>query len=587
MSALPANRNGIWDRVLADTLAACGVRRALLCPGGRASMLAMTLHRTPAIECILHVDERSAGFFAVGAFLAGGGPTAICTTSGTAVANMLPAMAEAEARGLPIVLLTCDRPIAGRLPGEPQWLPQVALCAPLARGQLALPDPLDGTMTLAELQDRLAAVLARGLGGERPGPVHINIPQWGDHCATEDDPPGDAALPPPRGSWRFGRPLADAVAAVRAVRRGGGGPGARGLVLACEDQPLAAAAVAELLDATGYPLIADIGSGLRHFDLPGTLTTADALIEGGALRLDGADILIRLGRAPVCPGLVRAVKALRCPVIRLAWHDPGPDFLSPEAIGLRPPTPEALTALGSELGAGDARWAAAWRDAETLAAAARDIVLATAEWGEMAAVGRICAAPGFAALHCANSLSVRHAGLLMPAGGGPARTFTARGVNGTDGTLGLVLGEALAGGGRMLALVGDQAFVHDLPALANPLWRQVRGAICVMNNAGGGLFDMTPARRIDHYEATMRNPPAIDMAGAARAFGLVHRRCADGAALDAALAEAAQADTLSLIEIRVPAATPTRDLPRLVRAMSASVRAAGEVAGSAPVRSGR
>ena len=272
--------------------------------------------------------------------------------------------------------------------------------------------------------------------------------------------------------------------------------------------------------------------------------------------------------------MLRAVKRLKCPVIRIARHEPGPDFLSPAAFGLPPPSPAALTALAATLGKGDAPWAQSWRKAETVAAATRDIVLAAAAWGEVAAAGRICAAPGFAALHCANSLSVRLAGLVMPAGSGVARVFTARGVNGIDGTLGLVLGEALAGKGRMLALIGDQAFVHDLPALANPLWRQLRGALCVINNAGSGIFELTAARRIDGYEKTMRNPPAVAFDGVARAFGLQHRPCGDVAALDAALAEAAAADALFLIEIRTPAGTPTRDLPRLVGAMAASVRAA-------------
>ncbi len=359
MSALPANRNGVWGRVLADTLVACGVRRVVLCPGGRAAMLSMTLHRTPAIACVLHVDERSAGFLALGMILADGAPAAVCTTSGTAVANLLPAMAEAQARGLPLVLLTCDRPLTGRLPGEPQCMPQVPLCAPLARSQLALPDPLDGTMTLAELQHRLAAALSQGIDGERPGPVHINIPQWGAYCPTEDDPLGDAAPPAlaPLPAYVPQRPLADVAEVGDAVRRSGVGKGARGLVLACDDQPLPVAAVRELLDATGYPLIADIGSGLRHFDLPGMLTTADALAESGALDLDGAEILIRLGGAPVCPGLLRAVKHLKCPAIRIARHEPGADFLSPAAIGLRPPAPDALTALAAALGQGDAQWA--------------------------------------------------------------------------------------------------------------------------------------------------------------------------------------------------------------------------------------
>lgn len=559
------NRNGLWDHVLVDTLLACGVRRVVLCPGGRNGLLAITLHRSAAIASILHVDERSAGFLAIGAMLADGAPTAVCTTSGSAVANLLPAMAEAEARDLPLVLLTCDRPLTGRLRGEPQTLPQTALCAPLARTQLGLPDPLDGTMTLAELRDCLTDTLRSGLAGDRPGPVHINIPQWGAYCATEDDLPGEVVLPTPPGHLIPWDRLAGPEEVHRVMERVGVGPGARGLILAGPDQPLPIAAVTTLLNATAYPLIADIGSGLRHFDLPGMVTSADALAEAGALDVSGLDVLIRLGGAPVSPGLLRTMKRVRCPVINIFRHRSGPDFLSPHAIGLNPPAPKALEALQSALGPGDAHWAQEWQTTEMLAATARDVVLAAAEWGEMAAVGRLCAATGFAALHCANSLSVRHAGLLMPAGYGPARVFSARGVNGTDGTLGMVLGEALAGDGRMLALIGDQAFVHDLPALANPLWRTVKGALCVMNNAGGGLFDLTPARRIDNYAATMRNAPAIDFAGIAKAFSLIHLPCGSCADVDAALAEAAQADILCLVEIRVPSGTVARDLPQLVR----------------------
>jgi 2-succinyl-5-enolpyruvyl-6-hydroxy-3-cyclohexene-1-carboxylate synthase len=190
-------------------------------------------------------------------------------------------------------------------------------------------------------------------------------------------------------------------------------------------------------------------------------------------------------------------------------------------------------------------------------------------------VDEICAAKGFAALHCANSLSIRLMDFLLPAAHGPARVFSARGVNGTDGTLGMVLGETLAVDGPILALVGDQAFVHDLPALANPLWRNARGAICVINNGGGGLFDLTAARRIDNYQATMRNPPAIDFAGIAQAFALVHRPCGDRSELAAALRRLPEGDAPHLIEIRVPPGTAARDLPRLVAAVRMSLRAAG------------
>ncbi|MCJ2188475.1 2-succinyl-5-enolpyruvyl-6-hydroxy-3-cyclohexene-1-carboxylic-acid synthase [Novosphingobium beihaiensis] len=572
MSGLPGNRNAVWDRVLADTLHAHGIRRIVLCPGGRNGLLAMTLHRTPGIECLFHVDERSAGFLALGTILADGRPAAVCTTSGSAVINLLPAMAEAEARGLPLILLTCDRPVSGRMPGEPQTLPQQALCAPLARVQLALPDPLDGSMTLPAMRDALEEALAEGIAGTRTGPVHINIPQWGDYCATEDDP---ASLPPlearPGRAWQ--PRLASASGVRDAIGELGLSKARRGLILAGQDLPISPSEVAALASATGFPVIADICSGLRHHAPPGLLTTADALAEAGVAGIEDADLLVRLGGAPVSPGLIKAVKRFDGPVLHLARHDPGGDFLTPSAIGLPPPGADALALLGASLGQAAPEWQETWQAREAMAGAVRDIMIDAVEWGELAAAAQVVRASGFGALHCANSMSVRLAGLLAGRGDGPARIFSARGVNGTDGTLGLVLGEALAANAPILALVGDQAFTHDLPALANPLWHEVRGAICVMNNAGGGLFDLTAARRIEGYAATMRNPPAIDFGGIARSFGFDHRRCGNRQALAEALGEATGASRLLLIEMAVPPGTPVRDLPRLISAMGSSALA--------------
>lgn len=568
---LHSNRNGLWDRVLVDTLMACGVRRVVLCPGGRNSLLALTLHRTPGMHCILHVDERSGAFLALGQILADGAPTAVCTTSGSAVANLLPALTEANARNLPLVLLTCDRPFSGRGRREPQTLPQTELCLQFVRARVALPDPFAGTPGLAELGETLAAALTTAIHGEPPGPLHINVPQWGAYCATEDDPPGLPPLPPlplpvavPSAPPAPRSGVDDMEAAVAAVQ---GRAGLRGLIVAGPDQPLSPAAVGELGRRIGYPLIADVCSGLRHQDDPNLVTTADALALSPVLGITQAELVIRLGDTPVSPALQRALRQVCCPVLSITRHEPQADFLNHHAIGLYPPDAAALDTLGRALAPGDGAWSALWRGADAMAQSGRARFLAEAPWGEAVAAARVCAAPGFDALHLANSLSVRYGGLLVPAAAAPARVFTARGVNGTDGTLGLILGEILATGDRLLALIGDQAFTHDLPGLANPLWATARGALCVMNNGGGALFDMVPCARIPGYEATMRNAPAVDFSGIARAFGFLHRPCEDVAVLDAALAEAALADTMLLIEIRVPPGTAVRDIPGLVRAM--------------------
>lgn len=573
MNVLPQNRNAVWDRVLVDTLLACGVRRFILCPGGRNGLLAMTIHRSPEAQTIFHIDERSAAFVALGLILADGQPTAVCTTSGSAAVNLLPATAEAAARALPLVLLTCDRPVGGRLPCEPQTVAQAALCAPVARSQLLLPDPLDGTMDLAGLSDAVAAALDDGCWANPPGPVHLNIPQWGDYCATEEDPCDSAALEP-RASV-ITRPAVATIADVeRVAAQCDVGQHVRGLVLAGHDQPLPVTIIRDFLEATGFPIIADVCSGLRYHDLPTMMTTADALAEAGVLDTKGIDCLIRLGGAPVSPGLTRAFKRFEGPTISIGHNHPGPDFLTPKAVGLLPLDSPAMAVLAERLGQAPAEWRSGWAAAELLADSARSIATDALEWGEIAAASQVFRTRGFGSLHCANSLSVRYAGLLLAQRQGPLRTFTARGTNGTDGTLGLLLGEAMGCQAPMLALLGDQAFVHDLAALSNPHWRQLRGAICVMNNAGGGIFDLTAARRVADYGATMRNPPAIDFSGIAQAFGFAHRRCGDRETLAAALVEALQVGAPVLVEIIVPPLTPLRDLPMLVTAMGRSALAA-------------
>lgn len=571
MSApLIESRNGLWDRVLVDALLACGVRRVVLCPGGRNSLLALTLDRTPGMACLQHVDERSAAFLALGQSLADGQPTAVCTTSGSAVANLLPALAEASARGARLVVVTCDRPLSGRRAHEPQTLPQADLCTPLVRQVLALPDPLSGGMDLVGLRQAVKGALGATLYGGDPGPLQINLPQWGAYCATEEDPPGTVlpALPPAAPPLAPAAPVQAGAAEVRAALAAlAVGQPRRSLMVVGADCPLPPSQVVALAEQVAMPVLSDVCSGLRQADLPHGIACADALAISPLVPFGETEFVLRLGATPVSPGMQRALKGLDCPVLAIAAQAVGGDFLTPQAVGLAPPDGQGLAALAEGLGQGDAAWLGQWQDADRAAERGRAAFLDQARWGEVQAAALVCAAEGFDWLHLGNSLSVRYAGVLAPPSPQRRRVFSARGANGTDGTLGLILGECLVQGGRVLALLGDQTFTHDLPALANPLWRQQRGALCVMNNGGGALFDMVPASRIAGYEQTMRNPPAVEFAGVAQAFGLVHRPCCDAGALSAALAEAAHADHLSLIEIKVGPGTSARDLPPLMRSM--------------------
>jgi 2-succinyl-5-enolpyruvyl-6-hydroxy-3-cyclohexene-1-carboxylate synthase len=172
-------------------------------------------------------------------------------------------------------------------------------------------------------------------------------------------------------------------------------------------------------------------------------------------------------------------------------------------------------------------------------------------WGETLAAHRAVNHPGFAAVHLASSMAVRYGNLHLLPASERRPVFSNRGVNGIDGTLGTFLGELEALRVPGLLLIGDLACLHDLPALAlapQP-WR--RGAIVVLNNDGGGIFDFLAVAKMPQYRELVRTPHGRDFAGVAAQFGLVYTAVADDASLRQALNAAATGEELHLIECRV------------------------------------
>lgn len=551
------NRNGLWCSIIADALADAGVREVVVSPGGRAAALAFSLALQPELRCLGHIDERSGAFMALGMVQVTGLPAAICTTSGSAVANLLPALTEAHARGLPLILLTCDRPRSTRARAAPQSTDPVGICAPLVRAQLDLEDPEDSQGSLLALRERVLGLVRASTHPASAGPVHINIPQPGWLCSTEpnlDWQPADSAasirrLPlldtmPPAGGE------VDLAAVCRALNAR---PGLRGLIVAGPDSPLAPAALAELAAGCGYPLVADMPSQYRRPAVADVICQGDALALHPLLEAGQIDLLIRLGAAPVASTLQQYLARARCPVLRILRRDSGADFISPAYTGLVRPEPRVLAELAGALGPGDAEWKSKWTAAADSAQERCREFVRHMPWGEVQAAERIVNADGYDLLFLANSMSVRHGNLLARPRAEAQRVLAHRGVNGIDGTLGAFIGALAADGGRGLLLLGDQAMTHDLPALANPLCRSLRGVICIMNNAGGGIFDLIACSRLEGYREVMRNRPAIDFEPLARAFELPFRRCCDAASLEAALAWGRECPGLSVIEVVVPA----------------------------------
>jgi 2-succinyl-5-enolpyruvyl-6-hydroxy-3-cyclohexene-1-carboxylate synthase len=595
MAAADANLNALWSRAIAEELARGGARWAVLCPGSRNSPLLFALASQADLTCLSHVDERSAGFIALGLARASGAPAVVCVTSGSALANLLPAVTEAHACATPLIVLAADRPWELVGVGAPQAMPQPGLFGAHVVEELALGAPTLQDQVLRALRARVARLvqLARG-------PALINAPLR-DPLPPIPDPAfaqalaranlSDLAAQGREGGWPFtlSATVAPAPAEATAVEGAAGAagalaafdwlrPGLRGLIVAGAGASARLCAGADALAlASGFPLIADCTTALRARE-GGAIACADALL-GAELGLEPPELVIQVGPLPLARLVSDYLARQRCPWLCME-EDGNRDALARAWASLREPSPATIAAIGMALARGDTRWAARWRAADEAAREAQDVRMRDSPWDEVLAAHLACRHAGFRWLHLASSLAVRHGNLHCLAEPRARRIFANRGLNGIDGTIGTFLGEAMAQDGRGLLLIGDLATLHDLPALAAAgAAPRSPATIVVLENGGGGIFDFLPVAQVADWERWVRTPQSVDLVAAAAAFGLQARRVGDRRAFSQALDAAAAADSPSLIACAVPGGCSQPH-----RALIAAMAQAGAQAVNAPVR---
>lgn len=562
--AAPGNRNAVWCAVLAHELWRHGIRTAVLCMGGRAAAMGAALHAWPGMETVCFTDERSAAFYALGRAKCSGRPVLVCTTSGSAVANALPALSEAHACGTALVLLSCDRPRGLRQAGAPQCLDHIGLCRAVVEAAVDLPDPGVEDHRLQQLRQSLRGLLER-LAQPDCGPVHINLPQHGALASTDPDPDVAPSTPahddaddsrlvrPPHQP----RPRAAPETPLDGL---GLGPSMKGLIFVGPGSPLAAPEAARLACATGYPVLADFPSGLRRpCTIPSLVTNGDLLITSKELAQEPPDLIIRLGAAPVSSLAQRYLQAQACLTLLLTRRE-GDDFINPAAVRIAAPTAHIVSALVARLAPGDAHWRARWLANAERAHHEHARLLAGSPWGECKAAAMVCNAEGYDLFQVANSMSIRHANQYAKAWQGAQVALANRGVSGIDGSIATFIGALDGFSGCGLLLLGDQAFAHDLSALQYARDRAASGTICVMNNGGGAIFDVLSCAGMPDYARLMRNDPANRIDLLAAAFGLPYQACHDEQALAAALARGAGAPGLNIVEIVVAPDSMRREI---------------------------
>jgi len=559
-----------------EELARAGVRNVCLCPGSRSTPLAVATAQQPALRCWTHIDERSAAFFALGLAKASREAVALVCTSGTAAANFLPAVVEAHYAGVPLLLLTADRPPELRDRGAGQTIDQLHLYGRHVRwfAEVALPSADGETLRYA----RALASRAVGIAKRRPaGPVHLNLPF---RKPLEPRPtPGDVApdlriLDPLAAVGRGEEPFTDVIEAlavappaavagvaelVRAHPRG---------VIACgpiDADPALAAAVSGLASRSGWPVLAEPTAQLRrgpHTEHAAIVATSDLFLRDESFAADHApDVVLRIGATPTSAVQRRWIERHTPPHLLLidpehAWNDPSQ--LASRVLAVDPTRfcLDVSAELDRSPVAARSPWLAAFVDADRRASAAIETLLADDEsLFEPRAVREIAAAlPDDALLYVSNSMQVRDLDAFLPVSSRPLRVLCNRGANGIDGMISSALGAAAANCGHVVLLTGDLAFAHDLGGLLAARRHELRATIVVLNNDGGGIFSYLPiadyADEVD-FEANFRTPLGIDFEPAAATFGVRFTRVASWEHFRAALKENADAAETCVIEVPI------------------------------------
>jgi 2-succinyl-5-enolpyruvyl-6-hydroxy-3-cyclohexene-1-carboxylate synthase len=490
---------------LVDEWVRAGVTHALIAPGSRSTPMALALAGDGRLNVSVHHDERSAAFAALGAGAATGRPAVVLTTSGTAAAELHAAVVEAHQAGVPLVVVTADRPPELRDVGAPQTIDQQHL---FGRATRWFADPGVADWATRSTWRSLGSRAVRAAMDGDPGPVHLNLPFREPLVGTA------AALPAPRrgrAPWHAAPPGAEPSTIALDLSR-------RGVVLA--GRGAHGQGVAHL---AAWPVLADARAGVAG------LAHADSLLRVPAFANNHRpDVIVQVGPPPASRVVNEWVAAsgAELVVVGRGWADPGRN------------ASRFAASIGAPTGRAPRGWRASWQRADRAASGAIAAVLDH---------GRGLTEPGVARqvvgamepgghLVVASSMPIRDVEWYAP-----RRTditvHANRGANGIDGVVSTAVGVALTGV-PTVALVGDIAFLHDSTALVALHTRPVRLTIVVVDNDGGGIFSFLPqATRLERarFEQLFGTPHGADCVALARAHGLVATAVSTRAALDRAL----------------------------------------------------
>jgi len=526
------DRQAAFASTLVDEWVRAGIRHAVVCPGSRSTPLTLAVAAEPRLDLHVRLDERSAGFTALGIGMASGRPAVVVVTSGTAAAELHPSVVEADQARIPMLVCTADRPPELRDVGAPQTIDQTHLFgrAPRWFADPGVPDETSRS-SWRSLGSRSVAEAMTGPAG--PGPVHLNLPfrepLLGDAAYGVIPDGRDDGAPWHRVDRGVAAPTPELVEEL--VASGAFVPHSQGLIVAgagCGDPD----AVLALAEALWWPVLADPRSGLRGRG-NGVVAAADGILRSTEFATSHPPhLVLHLGERWVSKVVTTFLAGFPSLVVDPhGWTDPE---RSADRVLRCHPTAfcRALTAAVAIPGGGRSDGIAPWPSDWGIRQDGADRVLWTRLGGlgtqvepaltEPALAHRLFQAmPAGGTLVVSSSMPVRDIEAFGSPRADPPRVLANRGANGIDGVVSTALGVAMATG-PTVAFVGDLAFLHDVSALVGPADSRPALTVVVADNGGGGIFSFLPQATqlpTGRFERLFGTPQSADPAAVARGFG--------------------------------------------------------------------
>lgn len=566
-----ADRQTQWARLVIDSFARAGVDHAVISPGSRSTPFVIAALENEQLECISAIDERSAAHYALGRARATLRPSLLVCTSGSAAANYFPAVMEANEAGVPVIVLSADRPPELHHCGANQTTDQIDLYGKHVRFFANLGEPQEDELSLRAAR-RLISQSVLEATGPRPGPVHINAQA---RKPLEPVPPSDslrtrvdqissepmtrlesARSLDPKQVEQIPARVVDSVAEAFASS-------ARPIIL-CGPADLRSAmssdAVQQLAERTGAPILAEAASQLRYRGLRQVIGGFDTVWRTRTGQSTCVpDFVLQLGAAPISKGweLLCASRRIRRVVVHpWKWADPTSDAEAVVRCDIGSFVAELCRADHPRDRRDDA-FTRRFELAESIAWSAADAIIR--ETGDALTEGAVArmvvdSAPHGSALVLGNSLPIRDVDTWAPPNDKLLAVHCQRGVSGIDGVVSGGAGVASAVDGSTTLLIGDVSFVHDLNGLQ--LASRVRGplVIVVIQNGGGRIFAQLPVARDGKpsWLPYFTTPHHVDLASASAAFGCGFVRADTATGLLEALRSSHARSGCTVIEAVVP-----------------------------------